>query len=130
MKLRKSEEKQTVYVHSMSGQLKERDTMLAEVHGKSLSEAKSLVKEHERLEGYVWTGKPNSLIDVTAITYGPDVTRIEVKPAREEEKQAEYLQRLREALAKVSRPGATQADIAEALALQIEYQEFQMLLHD
>lgn len=105
----------------------ERDEMLAQVQGKSLSEGKEIVSQHEKTTMYEWADREGNVV---AHTYGNLVARIDVKPADADARRAEYLRRLREAQAKCARPDATPQDMAEAMRLMIEYQEFLDLLAD
>lgn len=125
MKLRRSASR-IVYVDADEN-IVERDEMLAQVQGKSLSEGKEIVAQHEKTTMYEWVDREGN---VAARTYGNLVAHVEVKPADADARRAEYLRRLREAQAKCARPDATPQDMAEAMRLMIEYQEFLDLLAD
>lgn len=105
----------------------ERDEMLAQVQGKSLSEGKEIVSQHKKTTMYEWVDREGNVV---ASTYGNLVAQVEIKPADADARRAEYLRRLREAQAKCARPDATPQDMAEAMRLMIEYQEFLDLLAD
>lgn len=105
----------------------ERSDLLAQVQGKPLTEAKGIVDKHRKTVLREWTDREGNTL---ARSYGHEVVGIEIKPADADAKRADFLRRLREAQAKVARPDATPQDMAEAMALQIEYMEFLALLDD
>ena len=125
MRLRRSASR-IVYIDADEN-IVERDEMLAQVQGKSLSEGKEIVAQHEKTTMYEWVDREGNVV---ARTYGNLVAQVEVKPADADARRAEYLRRLREAQAKCARPDATPQDMAEAMRLMIEYQEFLDLLAD
>jgi len=125
MKLRRSERKQVVYLGGEEGVVP-REKMLERVTGRPISESKALLARYSRTEGYTWTNRRGQVVAVTS----PSVFNVTVKYADEDKRRTEYLQKLREALDKVTKPDATPADMAEALRLQIEYLEFLSLLDD
>lgn len=125
MKLRRSEMKQVVYLGGEEGVVP-REKMLERVTGRPISESKALLARYSRAEGYTWTNRRGQVVAVTS----PSVFNVNVKYADEDKRRTEYLQKLREALDKVTKPDVTPADMAEALRLQIEYLEFLSLLDD
>src|SRR5690606_3744744 len=126
MKLRRGEEKRIVYFDADLNE-HERDEVLAQVQGKTISQGKMVVQQYNKKEAYPWMDREGNIV---AWTYSPHVIELEIKPADAEQKKAEYLRRLREALEKVSKPDATPQDMAEALKLQLEYEEFKAMLED
>lgn len=125
MKLKRGEAI-TVYIDADSG-IVERPDMLAQVQGRSLTDAKKIVSKHRKTVMYAWFDREGNEV---GRSFGSNVVSMEIKPANAEERKLDYLRRLREALSRVSKPDATQQDVAEALALQIEYQEFLAQLED
>lgn len=125
MKLRRGERRIIYLDHE--GSERERDDMLQLVHGKTLSEGKAIVSEHEKTTLQEWTDREGSVV---ARSFGTSVVGIEIKPADADAKRADFLRRLKEAQAKVARPDATPQDMAEAMKLQVEYLEFLALLDD
>lgn len=126
MKLRKTNEKRIVYFDS-AGNEHPREEILAQVQGKPISEGRQIVSQYERVEAVGWADREGNIV---AWSYSPIVASIEIKPADADAQRADYLRRLREAQARCARPDATQQDMAEALRLMIEYQEFLDLLAD
>lgn len=125
MKLRRGERRIIYLDHE--GSERERDDMLQLVHGKTLSEGKAIVSEHEKTTLWEWTDREGRTV---ARSYGSEVVGIEIKPADADARRADYLRRLREAQQRVASPDATPQDMADAMALQIEYMEFLSLLDD
>lgn len=125
MKLRRSASR-IVYVDADEN-IVERDEMLAQVQGKSLSEGKEIVAQHEKTTMYEWVDREGNVV---ARTYGNLVAQVEVKPADADARRADLLKRLKDAQARVVRPDATPEDLAEAMKLQIEYLELMDMLAD
>lgn len=105
----------------------ERPAMLAMVQGKTISQGKQILSQYEKTTVQEWTDREGT---VAAHTFGDMVLAMDIKPADADAQRADFLRRLREAQAKVARPDATPQDMAEAMALQIEYMEFLALLDD
>src|SRR5690606_30495021 len=126
MKLRKTNETRTVYFDA-AGNEHPREEILVQVQGKPISDGKQIVSQYERVEAVGWADREGNIV---AWSYSPIVASIEIKPADADARRADYLRRLREAQAKCVRPDATPQDMAEAMALMIEYQEFLDLLND
>src|SRR5690606_11548037 len=126
MKLRKTNEKRIVYFDA-AGNEHPREEILVQVQGKSISEGKQIVSQYNRVEAVGWADREGNIV---AWSYSPIVSSIEIQPANADAQRADYLRRLREAQARCARPDATQHDMAEALRLMIEYQEFLDLLAD
>jgi len=126
VKLKRLDRCNRVYF-DVQGNKHPREDILAQVQGKSISEGKEIVRQYQRADEYEWTDRDGNVI---ARSYTPAVLVIEIKPADADARRAEYLRRLREAQAKCARPDATPQDMAEAMALMIEYQEFLDLLND
>ena len=126
MKLKKHGEPVVVYFDA-TGEKHYRDYVLAQVQGKPISEGKAVVSQYQRAEEQEWVDRDGNVI---ARSFTPDVMSIEIKPADADARRADYLRRLREAQAKCARPDATPQDMAEAMRLMIEYQEFLDLLAD
>lgn len=125
MKLRKGDSR-IVYLDA-EGNESERPDMLAMVQGKTITEGKQIVCRYEKTTLSEWTDREGNVV---VRTYGDIVGAIEVKPADADTRRAVLLGRLREAQAKVARPDATPQDMAEAMALQIEYLELMDQLAD
>lgn len=126
MKLKKGTEVRTIYFDEQYMQ-HPREEVLGQVQGKSISEGKEIVKRYKKKQAQSWVDREGN---IRAWTYSPHVLEVEIKPADAEARRADYLKQLREALDKISKPGATTEDIAAALRLQIEYEEFKSLLDD
>lgn len=126
MKLRKTDQRRIVYLDSEGGE-HPREELLEAVQGKSISEGKAIVRQYEQLEVVGWANRAGETV---AWSYSPLVASIEIKPADAEARRADYLRRLREAQARCARPDATPQDMAEAMKLMVEYQEFLDLLAD
>lgn len=126
MKLRRGDETKIVYFDADMNE-HERDEILGMVQGKTISEGKQIVRQYKKTTAWPWMDREGNVV---AWSYSPLVLSLEIKPADAEQKQAEYLRRLREALEKVSRPDATPQDMAEALRLQLEYEKFKAMLED
>lgn len=125
MKLRRGDSR-IIYLDD-EGHEVEREDMLVQVQGKSISEGKAIVADHEKTTLWEWTDREGRTV---ARSYGSEVVGIEIKPADADARRADYLRRLREAQQRVASPDATPQDMADAMALQIEYMEFLSLLDD
>lgn len=125
MKLRRGDV-QTVYLDAEENEV-ERDDVLAEVQGLSLSESKGVVGHYEKVTRREWMDREGKTV---ATSYGDIVMGIEIKPANANERRVALLREMREALDRASAPDATQADMLESQRLQLEYHEFMALLDD
>lgn len=126
MKLRKADQHRIIYLDN-GGNEHPREELLEAVQGKSISEGKEIVSKYERLEAIGWADREGNIV---AWSYSPLLASIEIKPADAEARRADYLRRLREAQTKCARPDATPQDVAEAMRLMIEYEEFRSSLLD
>jgi len=126
VKLKRLDRCNRVYF-DVQGNKHPREDILIQVQGKSISEGKDIVRQYQRADEYEWTDRDGNVI---ARSYTPAVLVIEIKPADADARRADYLRRLREAQARCARPDATPQDMAEAMRLMIEYQEFLDLLAD
>src|SRR5690606_37278704 len=126
MKLRKRNETRTVYFDA-AGNEHPREEILVQVQGKPISEGRQIVSQYERVEAVGWADREGNIV---AWSYSPIVSSIEIKPADADARRADYLRRLREAQTKCARPDATPQDVAEAMRLMIEYEEFRSSLLD
>lgn len=125
MKLRRGESR-VVYLQG-DGEPVERGVVLNMVPGKPLSEARSVVKQFQKVTETTWVDKRGQ---PQAKSYCDSVISISIKPANAEEKQKELLDELKAGLEAISKDDCSLDDIRRALKAQIAYSEFMEMVND
>ena len=125
MKLRRGESR-VVYLQG-DGEPVEREVVLNMVQDKSLSEARSVVEQFQKVTETTWVDKRGQ---PQAKSYCDSVISISIKPANAEEKQKELLDELKAGLEAISKDDCSLDDIRRALKAQIAYSEFMEMVND
>jgi len=125
MKLRRGESR-VVYLR-VDDEPVEREVVLNMVPGKPLSEARSGVKQFQKVTETTWVDKRGQ---PQAKSYCDSVISISIKPANAEEKQKELLDELKAGLEAISKDDCSLNDIRRALKAQIAYSEFMEMVND
>lgn len=125
MKLRRGESR-VVYLQ-VDDEPVEREVVLNTAQGKPLSEARSVVKQFQKVTETAWVDKRGQ---PRAKSYCDSVISISIKPANAEEKQKELLDELKAGLEAISKDDCSLDDIRRALKAQIAYSEFMEMVND
>ena len=125
MKLRRGESR-VVYLQ-VDDEPVEREVVLNMVQGKPLSEARSVVKQFQKVTETTWVDKRGQ---PRAKSYCDSVISVSIKPANAEEKQKELLDELKAGLEAISKDDCSLDDIRRALKAQIAYSEFMEMVND
>ncbi len=104
-----------------------RAAMLKMVQGKSLTEGKDIVAEHQKITETAWVDKWGQ---VQARSQSPLVLAVSITPINAEETQRELMDELKAGLEAISREDASLEDVRKALRAQIAYSEFMDQVND